>query len=182
MTYCPDDRFNQEIRAERFAQISNATQLLRLAQRYFVIEGGHKYDWKRETGIRQLTRQLHPRNIPKLNVDNEALRLARCGGTEECLGRIEGVCDISESRQKRCRRLSHTRIIIDDRYNVSPNRRHNMRNPNGNARGGCGNCFNSWLVYPVDDGATPLMPGRLADVLLLWAKILFVRVRSGLDT
>jgi hypothetical protein len=121
MTYCPDDRLDQQIRAERLAQISDATQLLRLAQDYLVIVGGHKYDRKLEIGIRQLTRQLQPGNIPELNVDNEALRLARCGDAEECLGRIEGVCDISESRQKRCHRLSHIRIIIDDRYNVSPN-------------------------------------------------------------
>ena len=123
MTRCPDDRLDQQIRAERLAQISDATQLLRLAQDCLVIEGGHRYDRKLEIGIRQLTRQLHPGNIPELNVDNEALRLARRGDAEECLGRFEGVYYISESRQKRCHRLSHTRIIIDDRYNVFPNRR-----------------------------------------------------------
>jgi len=122
MTHCLDDRLDQKIRAERLAQKSDASQLLRLAQDYLVIEGGHKYDRKLETGIRKLTRQLHPGNIPELNVDNKALCLARRGNAEECLGRIEGVCDISESRQKRRCRLSHIRIIIDDRYNVSPNR------------------------------------------------------------
>jgi hypothetical protein len=65
--------------------LGDATQLLGLAPNFLVVDSGHKYDWKFEAAIHQLTRQLHTGSIPELNVDNEALRLACRGDAESCM-------------------------------------------------------------------------------------------------
>jgi hypothetical protein len=63
--------------------------------------------------------QFNTRNIPKLNVDNEAYGFGCYCGTGEFLRRRVKLGAISKSGGHALQRLAHSRIVVDDCNNVS---------------------------------------------------------------
>jgi len=79
------DGIEQHLCRERLTQKRHPSCRNRLAPDYLIIEASHEYDWVREAVRGQLMRQFHAGYVAKLDVNDEASRLACRSAGEKCL-------------------------------------------------------------------------------------------------
>ena len=85
-----------------------------------VLTAGHEDDREREAEIGKPARQIQPRAVAQIDIDDEACRIERRDGAHERLARSKQLHAIAEHRQQPCQRLSEARIVVDHSDDVRP--------------------------------------------------------------